>query len=328
MRAPWKLVRRVTVRSVQEFLDDHGPQLAAAISFHVLFSLFPLVILMAGIFGIVVTVSGVQADVVDTVVRNAPLSEEGEQDLRRLLEGATGELSALGLLALPGLLWSASGMMGAIRTALALAWDLEERRPFIRGKVVDVSLVLGTALVAVVSIGLTFAARVVEEIPGVAQLSALLVPLVLAFAVVLFLYRVVPARAPRLRDVWPAALFVAVVFVALQHLFAFYVENFGRYNAIYGSLGAVIAFLFFVYLSSNVFLLGAELGAELARVREDLGLEPDEKGEKGEMEPQGPDRGEPRAAPRARQRVGYGWAALVGGIAAALAVVLVIWLVL
>lgn len=324
MRAQWQLVRRMAVRSVREFLDDHGPQLAAAISFHVLFSLFPLVILLAGIFGIVVTVSGVQADVVDTVVRNAPLSEEGEQDLRRLLEGATGELSALGLLALPGLLWSASGMMGAIRTALALAWDVEERRPFVRGKLVDVSLVLGTALVAVVSIVLTLGARVVQDIPGIAQLSALLAPLVLAFAVVLFLYRVVPARPPRFRDVWPAALLVAVVFVALQNLFAFYLENFGRYNAIYGSLGAVIAFLFFVYLSSNVFLLGAEVGAELARVR----LERGEQGEKGGMEPGRPDKGEPRAAPRARQRVGYGWAALVGGIAAALAVVLVIWLVL
>lgn len=323
MHALWQLVRRVAARSVKEFLDDHGPQLAAAISFHVLFSLFPLVILLGGIFGIFVAVSGVQADVVDTVVRNAPLSAEGEEDLRRLLEGATSELSALGLLALPGLLWSASGMMGAIRTALALAWDLDETRAFVRGKLVDVTLVLGAALVALISIGLTVGARLTEGIPGLAQLSALLAPLVLAFAIVLFLYRMVPARPPRFRDVWPAALLVAVVFVALQNLFAFYLDNFGRYNAIYGSLGAVIAFLFFVYLSSNVFLLGAEVGSELARVR----LERDEAGEKRDMEPGGPDEGEPRAAPRARRRVGLGWAALVGGIAAVLVVVLVIWLV-
>lgn len=320
MRTRLELLRRVAVRSVREFLDDRGPQLAAAISFHVLFSIFPLVILLAGVFGIVVNLTGVRADVVDTVVSNAPLSEEGEDDLRQLLEGATGGLSALGLLALPGLLWSASGMMAAIRAALSAAWDVEDRRPFLRGKLVDVSLVVGAALVVLLSAALTVVARTAEDVTGVPVLLSQLAPVLVAFAVVLFLYRVVPAVTPRLRDVWPAALFVAVVFVVLQNLFAFYVENFGRYNAIYGSLGAVIAFLFFVYLSSNVFLLGAEVGAELERVR----LERADAGEKGGMEPGRPDEGEPRAAPRAR--LGLGWAALVGGIAAALVVVLV-WLV-
>ncbi len=323
MRARLERRRRLAVRSVREFLDDRGPQLAAAISFHVLFSIFPLVIVLAGVFGIVVNATGVRADVVDTVVENAPLSEEGEDDLRRLLEGATGGLSALGLLALPGLLWSASGMMAAIRAALSAAWDVEDRRPFLRGKLVDVLLVLGAGLVVLLSAGLTVAARTAEEAAGVPVLLPQLAPAAVAFAVVLFLYRVVPATTPRLAHVWPPALLVAIAFVALQNLFAFYLENFGRYNAIYGSLGAVIAFLFFVYLSSNVFLLGAEVGAELARAS----LEQAGAGEKADVEPDRPDEGEPRAAPRARQRLGLGWAALLGGIGAALVVVLLVWLV-
>ena len=76
-----------------------------------------------------------------------------------------------------------------------------------------------------------------------------------------------PRRRVRVQDAWPVALLVAVLLVLLQNLFALYVGNFAHYNAIYGSLGAVIAFMFFVYLAAELFLLGAELASEWPRVR-------------------------------------------------------------
>ena len=234
--------------------------------------------MLAGAFGIVVRATGRQASVVDTIVGYVPLSPSGDDRLRQLLEGATGRLSALGLVGLVGVLYAASGMMAAIRLALNEAWDATEYRPFLKGKLVDVALVLAAATFALVSLGITIGVRTVgawSSGAGAAfasgRLGVLLgvvVPLVTSFAVVLFLYRVVPAVEVRLRDALPGALLTACTFVLLENLFALYVQHFANYNAVYGSLGAVVAFMFFVYLSSMAFLLGAEVASEWPRARE------------------------------------------------------------
>jgi membrane protein len=258
--------KQLVQRSLAEFVDDRCPQLAASITYHVLFSIFPLAIVLTGISGVLLHARGSQQQAVDSIVRNVPLSSSGQEQLRHLLLGATGNLSALGLLGIIGLLYSASGMMAAIRVALNEAWDTDEVRPFLKGKLVDVGLVWLVSVVSLASLGLTVALHVVGG--GGWFAFSVVVPLVLGFAVVLFLYRVVPAARVRLADTWPAALFVAVAFTAAENLFALYVGHFGNYNAVYGSLGAVVAFMFFVFISSELFLLGAEVASEWPRVRD------------------------------------------------------------
>ena len=88
----------------------------------------------------------------------------------------------------------------------------------------------------------------------------------LLFATFAFLYRLVPAAPTHLRGVWPGALAAALGFEALQFGFSIYVSHFGHYNKVYGSLGAVVAFMFFIYLASMVFLFGAEVAAEYPRL--------------------------------------------------------------
>jgi membrane protein len=144
----WKFVSTLVTRAVAEFLEDDCGHLAAAIAYRVLFSLFPLAIVLAGVFGIVVNVTGTRADVVDLIVRQAPLSHNGDRRLRDLLEGATSSRSAFGLLGIVGIVYAASGMMAAIRTALNRAWDVDEPRPFLKGKLVDVGLILAVGLAA------------------------------------------------------------------------------------------------------------------------------------------------------------------------------------
>jgi membrane protein len=260
--------RRLVQRSLAEFADDHCSQLAASIAYHVLFSIFPLAMVLAGVSGIVLNATGSRGRTVDTIVGNVPLSSDGRDQLRHMLLGATGSLSALGLIGVVGLVYSASGMMAAIRTALNEAWDVEEARPFLRGKLVDMGLVFLVALLSLGSLGATVALHVIGG--GGSALFSIAVPLVLGFAIVLFLFRVVPAADVRLGDIWPAALFVAVAFTAAENLFALYVGHFGNYNAVYGSLGAVIAFMFFVFLAAQLFLLGAEIASECPRVRDEL----------------------------------------------------------
>jgi membrane protein len=269
---------RLTQRAVAEYVDDRGPQLAASIAYHVLFSIFPLAIVLTGVFGLVVHLAGVEADVIGTLVRNVPLSASGEEDLRRLLEGVTSGYSALGLLGAVGLVWAASGMMAAVRVALNAAWDVEKARPFLRGKLIDVGLVVAVALGALASIVATVTVRAASDAAGSwlgVDLSSgwaswalgVVFPFATAFATVLLLYRFVPAVDVPASPTWQVAGGVALAFVALQNVFALYVRGFANYNAVYGSLGAVIACMFFVYLSASIFLLGAELASEWPRLR-------------------------------------------------------------
>jgi membrane protein len=276
-------------RAFAEFREDHCPQLASSIAYHVLFSIFPLAIVAVGATSIVLHATGLQASLVDSIVATVPLSADGDRQLRELLLGATSRAGGLGLLAIVGLVYSASGMMTSLRFALNRAWDVEAVRPFLLGKLIDLGLVFLVATLGLCSLGLTIALRFVDKhaaasgLPGVGWLLwavSIAVPLAVGFVVILFLYRAVPAAEVRVRDAWPAALLVAVLLVVGENLFALYVGNFANYNVVYGSLGAVIAFMFFVYLASDLFLLGAEMASEWPRVRSAL--------ERGETPQPGP----------------------------------------
>jgi membrane protein len=267
------LALHLTERTLAEFLDDRGPQLAASISYHVLFSLFPLAIVLTALFGIVSRLTGIRASAINTIVDAVPLSASGASRLRHLLEGATGSRSSLGLLGLVGLVWAASGMMAALRSALNAAWDVEQVRPFLKGKLIDIGLVFAAATGILASIGLTIAVRLLASHAPDSPLSSgwatwllgVVAPLAYTFALTFLLYRFIPAARVESRYAWPPALGVAVLYVLAQNLFALYLQQFGNYNALYGSLGAVIAFMFFVYLGASVFLLGAELASEWPR---------------------------------------------------------------
>ena len=161
-------------------------------------------------------------------------------------------------------------MMAALRAALNQAWDVEDARPLLKGKLVDFALVLVIGTISLASLALTIAVRCLTTsaaAPGWAGwIAGICLPLGVAFLVVLSLYRLVPAADVRVPDVWPASVAVSVLLVVLQNLFAIYVSNFGHYNAVYGSLGAVVAFMLFVYLAANIFLFGAALASEWPRV--------------------------------------------------------------
>lgn len=290
------LVVGVATRAVRGYADG-GPHLAGAIGFRVLFSIFPLVIVLGGLLGLIVNAAGVQADVIDPVVDAIPLDEQGQATFRDLLEGATSSFAGIGLIGIIGLIWSASGMMGAIRFGLNQAFGGHERRPFARGKLVDIALVFGVGVLIGLALGLAIAARLLSAfandtldqvgLGGVATwLLGVAVPAILAFVAVSLLYHLVPAARPSWRSVLPTAAVTAVAYAVLQNLFALYLSYFGNYNAVYGSLGAVVAFLFFVYLSASLFLLGAFAAASVPVVRgklergESLGGEPAPKRER------------------------------------------------
>ena len=283
LRLTWEDVKVLAQRAVQEFADDRCTQIAASISYYVFFSIFPLSIFLVTVFGQVLRNDDIKDRVVDALMEVIPLTPgEGRDQLEQALEGVSTDLSLLGLLSVVGLVWSASAMMGALRNALNIAWDTPHRRTAVRGKLLDITMVLCVGLLVALSISATALRPFVQDwiatlSDGPMILGALmrfgmwaltfLVPIVVSFLIFSALYRFVPAVRTSFSEIWPGALFAAVSFEIAKVGFSFYLRNFGDYNAIYGSLGAVVVFMLFIFIAANVLLMGAEIASEWPRVR-------------------------------------------------------------
>lgn len=276
MARAWTILRLLAVRTVREFLDDRCIQAAAGISYWALFSLFPLAILAVAVLGLVLRDDALRDDLLDLLLANLPLTGEGRADLERVLVSVTSRGSTFGFLGLLGLFWTASGLMGAIRDGLNQVWDTKSR-PALKGKLLDFLLVVVVAAGLLASVALSVGLRVAEAaVADVAEwltagfvVFGFVLPILLTFSTSAFLYWIVPAVRTTLAGIWPGALVAALGFEAAKYGFAFYLDNFNRYNAVYGSIGAVMATLFFMYLAANIFLLGAEVASEWPRARRD-----------------------------------------------------------
>jgi len=279
--------RTLTEQVVRELFADRATQLAAAISYYALFAIFPIVILAVAGFSLVLGEQQARQDVLDFLTRNLPVTQQsGRQDLSDLLAGVTQNTEAFGIVGVLGLLFSASGLMGALRNAVNTAWDLEDRRPPLQGKLLDLLLVLAIGVVIGLSLAGSLVTRAVESLSGdvsaaigsgVFDLATRALPLAIAFAGFLLIYRVVPATSVRWRDAGLGALVATVGYAATKVGFGAYLNSVADYGAVYGSLGAIVAFVFFVYLNANVFVLGAEVASEWPRVRRGDYDRPDEQ---------------------------------------------------
>lgn len=274
LRRTWDRIAYLATQALDGFQRARGPQLAAAVSYRFIFSIFPIAIFLVSILGIFLQNPQTRERIVDSIVDLFSLSSEGAVRLDRALEQVPPTWSVVGLVSLAVTLWTASGLMGAIRIGLNAMWrvDVDQDRPFVRSKLIDFVLVFGVGALILLSVLVTTITEIVDRVADdaegklgalgwIAQLGSsvfgFLVPVALAFATFLLLFRFVPAARARWRDVWVAALVTAVAFEILSVGFAFFVRTFGNYDVVYGSLGTIVAFLYFVYLGATVFLLGA-----------------------------------------------------------------------
>ncbi|HLF68257.1 MAG TPA: YihY/virulence factor BrkB family protein [Gaiellaceae bacterium] len=274
---------RAFPQAARDLFRDRCPQFAAAIAYRVLFSLFPLTIVLVSIFGLVLQNDELRQRVIDELVELLPVSEEGQADVERSIEGIASPLSALGLVSLLALLWGASGMMASIRLGLETALKVERGRPAARAKLVDFLVVLASGTLVLVVVGLSaigaflggFLDRLFERLGVNADPSSVLlrdgVQLVLIGLMALLLYRFVPARRLRPSAALAGAVVTAIGIWGSTKILAFVFGDFSRYNLIYGSLAGVMTFLFFVYVVALIVLFGAEFAYAWSRPEEPPG---------------------------------------------------------
>jgi membrane protein len=285
-RSWWYVARR----TVREFSRDECTDLAAALTYYAVLSIFPAAIALVsllGVFGQGRETTNALLDIVNDV---------GPQSAVDTLEGPLQDLSTApgaGIALIVGLalaLWSASGYVGAFGRAMNRIYEVPEGRPFwkLRPAMIVVTLV-AVLLVAVVAIGLVLTGPLAESIGrtiglgdaavtawDIAKWPALLAIVVLIVAI---LYYATPnVKQPKFRWISVGA-FVAIVAWALASVaFGIYVATFGTYNKTYGSLAGVIVFLLWLWITNLALLFGAELDAEMERGREvQSGIEAEEE---------------------------------------------------
>ena len=265
-----------TRRAAVEFVEDRGHRSAAQMSFFAILSFIPLVLLLAAAFGLLFDDGAVRERIIQTVFDNVPLaSGDDRPQLERAVGDALDQAGELGVFTTLLLLAAASGVMGALRYSINQAWDIEQRPPLLQRKALDLALVLGGTSILALSVSLTVTHRLAsildDEAGGGWLLAALLdvlgdvLPLLFVAAALLFVYRVLPMNKEPLRDIWPGAVVGALGLAIVKLGLELYFEQLTDLGAIYGSLGAAMALLIFVYAAANVIVFGAEFASEWAR---------------------------------------------------------------
>lgn len=273
----WMYVARKTWR---EFSDDQCTDLAAALTYYAVLSIFPAAIALTSLLGLV----GQAEESVDTVLEvldplvSAEMLGTIEPTLRQISESQSAGLALI--LGLAGALWTASGYVGAFGRAMNRIYEIPEGRPFWKLRPVMLLItVVALAMMAAVLLMLVVSGPVAESIGNViglgdAALTAWSIAKwpVLAATVVLIvamLYYATPnVKQPKFRWISIGALVAIVVWVLASLAFAFYVANFSSYNKTYGSLAGVIVALLYLWLTNLALLFGAEVDSELERGRQ------------------------------------------------------------
>jgi membrane protein len=276
-RGWWSVLKR----TVKEFQDDNLTDWAAALTYYTVLSIFPALIALVSILGLVGQNPQTTNALLDIIDKIGPSS--AVDTFKGPIESLINNKSDAGILLVIGLataLWSASSYVGAFMRASNAIYERDEGRPFwkLRPTQLVVTLVM-VLLLALVGIAVVVTGPLASAIAGpiglgdtavtvwnIAKWPVLLGVVILVLAI---LYYWTPnVRHPKFRWITPGSILAVVVWIIASAAFAVYVANFGSYNKTYGSLGGVVIGLIWLWISNIAVLLGQELNAELERERE------------------------------------------------------------
>jgi membrane protein len=282
----WKYIAKKTLR---EFTKDQCPDLAAALTYYSVLSIFPALLALVSLLGIFGQAGNTTAALLDLARGFAPA--ETVDAIRQPVEQLSNS-SAAGLTLVLGILtalWSASGYVGAFGRAMNRIYEIDEGRPFIKLRGTMLGVTIATVLIVLLLAAMLVLSGPVAESVGnaiglggaflvvwnIAKWPVILLLVVLAIAI---LYYATPnVKQPKFRWMSLGSFIALVIFLLSSLAFAFYVANFSSYNETYGTIGGVIVSLLWLWLLNMSLLFGAEFDAEMERGRQlQAGIEAEE----------------------------------------------------
>lgn len=273
----WRYTAR---KALMEFNRDGCTDSAAALTYFAVLSIFPALLALVSLLG----VFGQGQRTVDALLGLA--SDFVPNDVLSMVEPVVASMvqtQAAGFALVTGLLvalWSASNYTTAFSRAMNRIYEVDEGRPIWKARpLFYLVTLLILALIAVVGFGLAVSgpvARAAGDLIGLGDTAVMVwdvvkwpVLLAIVILIVALLYFITPnVRQPKFRWISVGSTVAIVGWLLVSVAFGFYVANFGNYNATYGSLGGVIIFLLWLWITNNALLFGAEIDAELERSRQ------------------------------------------------------------
>lgn len=277
---------KVMVRTVSEFLDDEMSTYASALAYQMLFSLFPFLLFLIALIGFLHLPDFFSWLRLQSELVLPPQALEQVNPVIDQLQQSKGGLLSIGIVIA---LWTASAGVRLMMSAMNAAYDVVEARPIWKRFPLSVAYTIGIAMMmlAVAALMVTgpqvmnwIAAQIGMEEFIVTLWTILRWPLIvmLLMVAVALIYYVMPDVKQEFRFITPGSVLAVVVWIIASLGFGYYVKTFADYNAMYGSIGAIIVLLLYFYISAAVLLLGAEMNA----VVEHMSAEGKDKGEKEE----------------------------------------------
>lgn len=275
VRGVW-IALRATYRGIIEFYHSNNLTFASSIAYYSLLSMFPFILLVFSVVSrLAVMRAGDEQTVVNLVERGLPTDFEFLSTQVSNLQKAPLELSIAGTLIT---VWASMGVFGAITSAVNHAWGVEKNYNFFMHKLIAFVMMLVAGVVFAAALFLVGAVQLTQEswfrpamewFPQLHGLATFVTAYALMPAAILgigLIYYYAPNHDVRLRDVWYGAVLAAVLWRGALLGFSWYLRAFGR-SGLHGTVGAVVAFLAWVFISAVILLYGVEVTAAYARLR-------------------------------------------------------------
>ncbi len=256
-------------RALKEFSNDDMTTYASALAYRALFSLFPFLLFLIAMLGVLDL-----QEFFDWLREQVSLvlPPDALNLVNPVIDEMQNQKSGLLSMGIVVALWSASIGIRSLMNAMNRAYDVEEGRPTWKLMLLAVAYTIGLALILLaVAALMVVGPRVMEWLAGQVGLKEIVVTLwawlrwpvivFLMMLVVAVLYYVTPDVEQEFRFITPGSVLAVIVWIAASVGFGLYVQNFGNYDATYGSIGAVIILLLYFYISAAVLLFGAEMNA-------------------------------------------------------------------
>jgi membrane protein len=273
-------LRYVLRQTIGEFSRDQCTDLAAALTYYAVLSLFPALVVVVSLLGVIGQGERTSETILQLIGDISPgaAADTLRQPIQQLVEAPSAGLTLV--IGIVGALWSASGYVGAFGRAMNRIYEVDEGRSMIKLRAQQLGLTFVTLIViAAVALLLTVSGPVAEVLGGYIGMGETAVtvwnvarwPLLLILVIfgVAMLYYLAPnVKQPKFHWISVGAAIAIVTWVIASLLFGFYVANFGSYNKTFGALAGVIVFLLWLWITNLALLFGAEVDAELERGRQ------------------------------------------------------------
>jgi membrane protein len=265
---------RLFVKAFRKFDEDHGFFLSSGITFNLLICLVPLILLLLALVGTYLYGDREVLNHIRRYFENAVPSLDPKimKSILRIIR----DRKIVGIVGMGGLVWTSTWVFSSLRTALNVVFKVEKDRSILRGKAIDLLMILLAGIFLLMSMGLTSVITFAQSYrfslfldigPIFRSILKYLMPFFFTFWMSFLIYKIVPNKKIQFKPAFQAAFFTSLLWEVAKQLFGWYVLHLGRFSMVYGSLSTLAILFLWIYYSSAILLLGGEVAYLLEESR-------------------------------------------------------------